>query len=101
MEINGREIAKKMGHNKRKRTFWYLRKTKTQISLHIRAVWSESSLSAWRNIASLAIQNEHSEDSEKIARMRRLIWIFAGCACSKVCFLSLRLKWKQIATINR
>ena len=30
---------------------------KTQISLHICAVWSESSLSTWRNSALLAIQN--------------------------------------------
>ena len=31
------------------------------------ALWSASSLSAWRNIASLAIQNEHSEDSDLTA----------------------------------
>ena len=30
--------------------------TKIQISLRIRAVWSESSLSAWRNVTSLAIK---------------------------------------------
>ena len=35
------------------RTFGYVRPTKTQISLRIRAVWSESSLPAWRNFASL------------------------------------------------
>ena len=34
---------------------WHVRPTKTQISLRIRAVWSESSLSARRNFASLAI----------------------------------------------
>ena len=34
----------------RKRTFGYVRPTKTQISLGIRAVWSESSLSAWRKL---------------------------------------------------
>ena len=33
-----------------------MRPTKTQISLRIRAVWSESSLSEWRNFAPLAIQ---------------------------------------------
>ena len=33
----------------KKRTFWHVRRTKTQISLRMRAVWSESSLSAWRN----------------------------------------------------
>ena len=46
-----------LNRNVRKRTFtsWHMRPTKTQISLRIRAVWSESSLSAWRNFASLAI----------------------------------------------
>ena len=39
------------------------------------AVWSESSLSAWRIFASLAIQNAPSEDSDQTARMRSLIWI--------------------------
>ena len=62
----------------RKSTFWQVRLTRTQISLRIRAVWSESSLSARRNCASLAIQNVPSEDSDQTARMRRLIWIFAG-----------------------
>ena len=34
--------------NVRKRALWHLRPTKTQISLRIRAVRSESSLSAWK-----------------------------------------------------
>ena len=38
---------------------------KTQISLHIYAVWSESSLFAWWNSASLTIQNAPSEDSDQ------------------------------------
>ena len=35
---------------------------KTQISLGIRPVWSESSLSAWRNLGSLATHWAHSDD---------------------------------------
>ena len=35
---------------------------KTQISLGIRTVWSESSLSAWRNLGSLATHWAHSQD---------------------------------------
>ena len=35
---------------------------KTQISLGIRPVWSESSLSAWRKLGSLATYWAHSED---------------------------------------
>ena len=78
--------------NVRKCTFWHVCPTKTQISLRIRAVLLESSLSAWRNIASLAIQNAPSEDSDQTARMRSLIWIFAGRTCSKVQFQTLWLK---------
>ena len=74
-----------------KRAFWHVRRTKTQISLRIRTVRSESSLSAWRNLASLAIQNAPSEDSDQTARMRRLIWIFAGRTCPMVRFLPLRI----------
>ena len=37
-------------------TFWHVRTQKTRISLRIRTVWSDSSLSACRHLASLAIQ---------------------------------------------
>ena len=47
-----------------------MRPRKTQISQRICAVWSESSMSAWRNFASLAIQNAASEDSDQTARMQ-------------------------------
>ena len=43
---------------------------KTQINLYIPAVWSESSLSAWKNFVSFDIQNEPSEDSDQTAWMR-------------------------------
>ena len=55
-----------------------VRPAKTQISLGIRPVWSESSLSAWRNLGSLATYWAHSEDSDQTWRMSRLIWVFAG-----------------------
>ena len=35
-------------------TKWHVRPAKTQISLGIRSAWSESSLSAWRKLGSLA-----------------------------------------------
>ena len=44
-----------MNRNVRKCTFWHVRQTKTQSSLHIRTFWSESSLSAWRNCFLLLI----------------------------------------------
>ena len=41
-------VALYLGRNVRKRTFCNERQTKTQISLSIRAVWPESSLSVWK-----------------------------------------------------
>ena len=55
-----------------------VRPAKTQISLGIHPVWSESSLSAWRNLGSLATHWVHSEDSDQTGRMPRLTWVFAG-----------------------
>ena len=51
---------------------------KTQISLGICSVWSESLLSAWRNLGTLATHWAQSEDSDQTGRMPRLIWVFAG-----------------------
>ena len=62
-----------------------------QISLGIRTVWSESSLSAWRKIGSLATHWAHSEDSDQTGRMPRLIWVFAGLSCHFVGFVMRRL----------
>ena len=45
-----------------------------------------------KKFASLTIQNALSEDSDQTARMRSLIWIFAGRPCPKVRFLTLSLK---------
>ena len=56
-----------------------VRPAKTQISLGIRTVWSESSLSAWRKFGSLATHWVHCKDSDQTGRMPRLIWVFAGC----------------------
>ena len=61
-----------------KPTKWHVRTAKTQISLGIRPVWSESSLSAWRKLGTLATQWAHREDSDQTVRMPRLIWVFAG-----------------------
>ena len=46
-------------------TKWFVRPVKTQISLGIRPVWSESSLSAWRKLVSLSIHWAHSKDSDQ------------------------------------
>ena len=55
-----------------------MRPAKTQLSLGIRPVWSESSLSAWRNLGPLATHWEQREDSDQTGWMPRLIWVFAG-----------------------
>ena len=55
-----------------------VRPVKTQIILGIHPVWSESSLSAWRKLGSLATHWAHSEDFDQTGRMPRLIWVFAG-----------------------
>ena len=54
--------------NIRKRILEILRPAKTQTMLHICAVWSETSLAAWRHFASLVIQYAPSEDSDQTAR---------------------------------
>ena len=62
-----------------KPTKWHVHPAKTQISLGIRPVWSETSLSAGRKLGSLATHWAHSEDSDQTGRMPRLISVFAGC----------------------
>ena len=44
----------------------------------IHPVWSESSLSAWRKLGSLANHWAHSEDSDQTGQMPRLTWVSAG-----------------------
>ena len=67
-----------------------VRPAKTQISLGISPVWSESSLSTWRKLGFLATHWAHNEDwsdwvnaqadlSDQTGWMPRLIWVFAGC----------------------
>ena len=70
-----------MSRLKTKPTRWHMRPAKTQISLGIRLVWSESSLSAWRIIGSLATHKRDSEDSDQTGRMSRLICVFAWRIC--------------------
>ena len=56
-----------------------VRPAKTRISLGFHPVWSESSMSTWRNLGSLATHWAHSEDSDQTGQVPRLIWVFAGC----------------------
>ena len=63
---------------------------KTQISLGIRPVWSESSLCAQWEAKDPSVLHVDSED---FMRMPRLIWIFAGRTCHFVGFVMRRLIW--------
>ena len=54
-----------------------VRPAKTQISLDIRPVWSESSLCAQWLAKDPSFLHADSEDSDQTGRMPRLIWVFA------------------------
>ena len=60
LKINERKNMTEPWHDKTNKVT--VRPAKTQISLGIRPVWSESSLSAWRKLGSLAAHWAHSED---------------------------------------
>ena len=64
-----------------------VRPAKTLISLGIRPVWSESLLSAWRNIGPLTTYWAHNEDSDQTGR----ICVFTGRTCHFVDFFVQRL----------
>ena len=69
-----------------------VRQAKTQISLGIRPVWSESSLCAHWVAKDPSFLHADSEDSDQTGRMPRLSWVFAGHTCHFVGFVMRRLK---------
>ena len=74
-----------------KATKWLVCPAKTQISLGIRPVWSDSSLCAQWVAKDPSFLHAVSEDSDQTRRMPRLIWIFAGRTCHFVGFVQRRL----------
>ena len=74
-----------------KPTKWHVRPAKTQISLGIRPVWSESSLCAQWVAKDPSFLYADSEDSDQTGRIPRLIWVFAGRTCNFVGFVTRRL----------
>ena len=60
MEVHEKHQPNELWHDKTNKVS--VRPAKTQISLSICPVWSESSLSAWRNLGSLATHWADSED---------------------------------------
>ena len=67
-----------------------VRPVKTQISLGIRPVWSESLLCAQWVAKDPSFLHADSEDSDQTGRMSRLIWVFAGHICHFVGFV---MRW--------
>ena len=55
-----------------------VRPAKTQISLGIHPVWSESSLCTQWVAKDPRFRHGDSEDSDQTGQMHRLIWVFAG-----------------------
>ena len=68
-----------------------MRPAKIQISLRIRAVWSESSLGTFWIARDAKFLHSDNEDSEQTARIHRMICVFVMRICEKVRFLPLRL----------
>ena len=68
------------------RLFMRTTNARTRLRGCIRAVWFETSLSAWRDFVCFAIQNASSLDSDQTTPMRRLIWIFVWRTCPTVRF---------------
>ena len=74
-----------------------VRPSKTQISLGIHPVWSESSLCAQWVAKDPSFLHADSEDSDQTGRIRlpSLIWVFAGRTCHFVGFVMRRLISQQ------
>ena len=79
---------------------------RSECAPNIRQVWSESLLSAWRNLGSLATHWAQSEDSGQFGRMPRLIWVFAGStlislvlSCHGSCIYILLTRWHFVVLI--
>ena len=70
-----------MGRYVRKRARGHVSQAKIQISLHIRAVWSESSLDAFCIVKDANFLHADNEDYDQTAQMRSLIWVVVGCTC--------------------
>ena len=75
--IPGSRLNKEGKHDKTNKMS--VRPTKTQISLGICPVWSESLVCAYWVVKEPSFLHADSEDSDQTGRMPRLIWVLAGC----------------------
>ena len=74
---------------------WSVRPVKTQISLNIHPVWSESSQCTQLVAEDPMFLHADSEDSDQTGRMPRLTRVFTGRTCHFVGFVMRRLKFEQ------
>ena len=84
----------------------FMRPAKTQISLRIRAVWSESLQIACAFYSVQAIQRRINENPCHTEWMYRLIWVFAGYTDLIVGFavrwlIYLHYSWWRVAAVKR
>ena len=80
-----------LSHLMTKPTKWHVRPAKTQISLGIRPVWSESLLCTQWVAKDPSFLHVDSKDSDQTGWMPRLIWVFTGRTCHFVGFVMRRL----------
>ena len=109
MAISYVKCFQNLSHLMTKPTKWRVRPAKTQICLGIHPVWSESSLSAWRKLGSLATHWAHSEDSyrtglmpggcqgwsESSLRAQSFCWFCHVVALFKTYFPRRKYNWSQ------
>ena len=76
VSFSGFGVSYEPRHDKTNSVF--VRPAKTQISLVIHPVWSESSLYTQWVAKDPSFLHADSEDSDETGRMARLIWVFAG-----------------------
>ena len=84
-----------LSHLMTKPAKWHIRPAKTQISLGICLVWSESSLCTQWVAKDQSFLHADSEDYDQTGWMPRLIWVFAGCTCHFVGFVMRWLIFKM------
>ena len=80
-----------------KPTKWHVRPAKTQISLGICSVWSETLLSAQEVAENPSFLHADSEDSDQTGLMPRLIWVVSGRTCH---FVSFVMHWLNFIFIE-
>ena len=85
--------SNEMSHLVTKPTKWHVRPAKTQISLGIRPVWSESLLCTQWVAKDPSFLHADREDSDQTGWMPRLTWVFAVRTCHFVGFVT---KWLNL-----